>query len=151
MTGEEMVLQYIKAKGLEESTAPFEVESFGDSAEMSVRLLELILAGKKRATCWVCLDETPPLPGVLSAVTDRAGNAGAVLETVRAQVMRFCDMTWALARLEGENDCFADWHREHIRFFSQEGQRAGYVFSEKMSIIFEEFKVVWPEEYADEI
>ena len=102
------------------------------------------------ATCWAALNEEPPGAGTLTVVTDWSGEAGCVIETVRAQVMRFGDMTWALAQKEGEDECLRSWRENHIRFFSEESAREGYSFSEEMEIIFEEFRVVWPEELADE-
>ena len=150
MTGEEMLREYFSAAGLAREADSVEIGPFGDSPEMAEQLLRLILSGKKRATCWACLEEAAPEQGSLTAVTDWAGESGCIIETVRAQVMRFSEMTWELARREGEDECFASWREGHRRFFTEEGQREGYAFSEDMEIIFEEFRVVWPEEYADE-
>lgn len=86
----------------------------------------------------------------MTVITDWNGEAGCVLETVRAQKMRFSEVTWALACKEGENERLEQWRQEHIRFFGAESAREGYAFSEEMEIIFEEFRVVWPEDLADE-
>lgn len=151
MTGAEMLREYLSAKGRETECGSVEIGPFGDGPELAARLLDLIRSGKKRATCWTRLDdEEPPAAGGLTVITDWDGGAGCVTETVRAQVMRFGDMTWELARKEGEDECLRTWREEHIRFFTEESRREGYAFSGDMEIIFEEFRVVWPEEYADE-
>ena len=150
MTGREMLRQYLAAKGMEIGGESVEVGPFGDGPEMADDLLRLILSGKKRATCWAALNEEPPEAGELTVVTDWEGNAGCVLETVCARRLRFSDVTWKMACKEGENERLEQWQSEHIRFFSEEGLREGYAFSKEMEIIFEEFRVVWPKEYADE-
>ena len=150
MTGEEMYRGYARTKGIPQETDGVEIGPYGDSPEMAHALLQLIQSGKKRATCWACIDEEPPLPGTLSVITDWEGNAGCVLETVQAEVLPFSAVTWELARLEGEDECFESWHEGHTRFFTEESRREGYTFSGDMPVIFERFKVVWPVEYADE-
>ena len=150
MSGGELLKQYLAVKGISMETDGVEIGPFGDSPQMAERLLGLVLAGKKRATCWACLDEEPPEKGELTVMTDWAGEKGCVLQTVRAQRMRFSCVTWELARKEGEDERFETWREGHARFFAEEGAREGYAFSEDMEIIFEEFRVVWPEEYADE-
>lgn len=52
--------------------------------------------------------------------------------------MRFCDVTEAFARKEGEGDLGLEyWQKEHQRFFIREGY-----FSENMELIAEEFEVI---------
>lgn len=146
-----MLSQYLAAKGMEIDGDSVEIGPFGDGSEMADQLLSLILSGRKRATCWARLNsEQAPEAGILTVVTDWDGGAGCVIETVRGEIMRFGDMTWALAQKEGEDDCLCSWRENHIRFFTEEGKREDYSFSEDMEIIFEEFRVVWPEELADE-
>ena len=150
MKGEALLKEYLQAKGLPHPAEPVETGPFGDSPEMARELLALIVSGRKQATCWACLNEEPPEAGCLTVVTDWEGEAGAVIETVRARKMRFSDVTWELARKEGEDETFDSWRREHVRFFTAESAAEGYLFSDDMEIIFEEFRVVWPEKYADE-
>lgn len=60
MTGSEMLNQYMTAKEIEIDGDSVEIGPFGDSTEMAAQLLQLIMIGKKRATCWACIDEEPP-------------------------------------------------------------------------------------------
>ena len=145
-----MLRQYLAAKRLSIDENTVETGPFGAGPEMAAELLSLILSGKKRATCWAAIDEEPPETEELTVVTDWAGEAGCVLETVCARKLQFCEVSWELARKEGEDEQLSSWRENHIRFFTAEGEREGYSFSEDMEIIFEEFRVVWPEELADE-
>lgn len=147
MTGRELFDEYCRAKGV--CAEPSAIEPFGDGPQLADSLLQLILSGRKRATCWACLDEQPPAPGTLSVITDWAGENGCVLETVRAGVLPFCEVTWEMARREGEDETFESWRENHIAFFTRESAAEGYTFSMEMPVIFEQFRVVWPEKYAD--
>ena len=150
MTGRELLRAYSEARGLKIDENVIEIGPFGDSPEMAKELLRLIVSGKKRATCWACIDDQPPAPGTISVVTDWAGNAGCVIQTVKAQALPFSEVTWEMAREEGENERLEAWREEHERFFQAEAAREGYEFSESMPVIFEEFRVIWPERYTDD-
>ena len=111
-------------------------------------LLRLVLEGKKRATsssltCYELEGESVPAPGDLSIVTDWAGEPHCVIETTQVDILPFRDVTFALCRLEGEDDCLDSWRRSHINFFTAEGREAGYVFTEVMPVIFEQFRVIY--------
>ena len=107
-----------------------------------------MLEGKKRATsssltCYELEGARVPAPGDLSIVTDWAGEPHCVIETTQVDILPFRDMTFALCRLEGEDDCLDSWRRSHINFFTAEGHEAGYVFTEDMPVIFEQFRVIY--------
>lgn len=83
----------------------FERFSFGDSPEMADELLALVLAGKKTATVSVVLeDEQTPSVGDLSLVLDGHGNPACVIKTVHLETVKFCDLTWYMVKLEGEDE-----------------------------------------------
>lgn len=110
-------------------------------------LLGLVLAGKKRATASSLRGyetEGEPLPkaGDLSVVTDWDGNPRCVIRTTNVRILPFDEMTFDIARLEGEDDCLESWQETHRAFFGAEAKELGYVFDEQMPVIFEEFEVV---------
>ena len=47
-------------------------------------------------------------------------------------------MTWALAKLEGENETLEDWSKIHTMFFKIRNKN----FNENTLIVFEKFKLV---------
>ena len=110
-------------------------------------LLDLVLQGKKRATSsslagYQLSGEEPPKEGDLSVITDWDGNPRCVIRTVRVTLIPYRDITFDLARLEGEDDTLDSWRMNHGKFFREEGKELGYEFTEDMTVVFEEFEVV---------
>lgn len=110
-------------------------------------LLGLVLEGKKRATAsslWEYELEGEPLPkvGEMSIITYWDGTPGCVIRTTNVRIIPYRDMTFDIAKLEGEDDTLESWQKNHEAFFTEEGKKLGYTFSEDMPVIFEEFEVV---------
>ena len=110
-------------------------------------LLDLVLAGKKRATSSSLLSfklsgEEVPKAGDLSVITNWEGVPRCVVVTTEVRVMRYGDITFDIAKLEGEDDSLESWRASHERFFREEGAELGYSFSEDLDVVFEEFVVV---------
>jgi len=119
--------------------------SFGDSAEMADRLLELVLAGRKTATSGLLqeyVDEDEPLPktGDLSIIVDGSGRPRALLRDVEVKRVRFADVTSAQAAAEGEGDgTLESWREAHLQFW----QREGYEVSDDTVVVWERFEVLY--------
>lgn len=100
-----------------------EAFSFGDSSCMADELLELVLAGQKRATCWA--ESHDPMPGDvgdLAVVLDGRGVPKAIIKTIELTKRRFDEVDAAFAFDEGEGDLSLEyWRDEHIRFFTKLG------------------------------
>ena len=121
----------------------FECFAFGDSPEMADELLALVLTGKKTATVSVVLeDEQTPSVGNLSLVLDGRGNPACVIKTVYLETVKFCDLTWDMVKLEGEDENFEQWKSVNIRYWSRDAARRGYTFTNQTPITFERFEVV---------
>lgn len=121
----------------------FECFAFGNSPEMADELLALVLAGKKTATVSIIL-ETDPVPSVgdLSLVLDGQGNPACVIKTVYLETVPFCDLTWDMVKLEGEDESFEQWKSGNIRYWTKDAEKRGYTFHEQIPITFERFEVV---------
>ena len=78
--------------------------SFGDSPTLGDELAELVLAGRKRATCWAVSDGPITSVGKRMVMLDGAGIPRAVLETVELVQRRFSEIDEAFAFDEGEGD-----------------------------------------------
>lgn len=121
----------------------FECFAFGDSSEMADELLALILAGKKTATVSVILeDEQTPSVGDLSLVLDGRGNPACVIKTVYLETVKFCDLTWDMVKLEGEDENFEQWKLGNICYWTRDAAKRGYAFTDQIPIVFERFEVV---------
>ena len=121
----------------------FECFAFGDSPEMADELLALVLAGKKTATVSVYLeDEQTPSVGDLSLVLDGRGNPACVIKTVYLEIVKFCDLTWDMVKLEGEDETFEQWKAGNIGYWMRDAAKRGYTFTDQTPITFERFVVV---------
>lgn len=121
----------------------FECFAFGDNPEMADELLALVLSGKKTATVSVVLEnEQVPSVGDLSLVLDGHGNPACVIKTVYLEIVKFCDLTWDMVKLEGEDETFEQWKAGNIRYWTRDAARRGYTFTDQTPITFERFEVV---------
>lgn len=121
----------------------FECFAFGDSPEMADELLALVIAGKKTATVSVVLeDEQAPSIGDLSLVLDGCGNPACVIKTVYLETVKFCDLTWDMVKLEGEDETFEQWRLGNIRYWTRDAAKRGYTFTDQTPITFERFEVI---------
>lgn len=120
---------------------------FGDSAAMCAKLLALVREGRKRATCGALAefgDDPDSLPQVhrCDIAANWDGSPALVIRTTKVEQVRFCDVTWAMARLEGENTDLAGWQADHQAYFARNGG-----FDPQMMLVFEHFELV--EDFGD--
>jgi uncharacterized protein YhfF len=112
--------------------------SFGDSPTLGDELAELVLAGRKRATCWAVSDGPITSVGKRMVMLDGAGIPRAVLETVELVQRRFSEIDEAFAFDEGEGDrTLTYWRTAHQRYFERHG-----TFSPDMVLFCERFRLV---------
>lgn len=114
----------------------------GDSPELANELADLIKKGIKTASCGSFTsyqqEKAAPRIGSYNIILDGQNVPVCVIRLISMQLVRFCDVTEAFARKEGEGDLSLEyWKKEHQRFFSSEGH-----FSDDMELIAEEFEVV---------
>ena len=141
MTAEEMWIQ----SGLE---GEYEAWSFGGDAD---RLARLVLSGEKTATCSaLCFyemdNEKLPALGEFSVILNSKDEAVCIIETTKVYVTKFNRVTASHAMKEGEGDKSLEyWRTVHEQFFSEELKEINMRFDKNMSLVCEEFEVVWPE------
>jgi len=112
--------------------------SFGDSPALADELAELVLAGKKRATCWAPSEGAKTHVGRRWVVRNGSGVPIAVIETVELTQRRFDEVDAAFAFEEGEGDrTLASWRRAHQNYFWR--QRT---FAPDMLLYCERFRLV---------
>jgi uncharacterized protein YhfF len=123
---------------------------FGDSPELADELMDLVLSGRKRASCNL-LKETEiegwPATEVdaYNVILDGAGRPRAVIRTVSFVRVPFSDVTEEHAYREGEGDrTLESFRREHIRYYTRVGERLGFEFHEDMEVEMETFELVYP-------
>jgi uncharacterized protein YhfF len=117
----------------------YETFSFGDNPELADELVDLVLAGTKRATCWA---ESQGLLGAevgkLMVVLDGTGTPRAVLGTLELTKRRFDEVDEVFAFDEGEGDrSLKYWREAHKRYFTRLGR-----YAPDMMLWCERFEVV---------
>ena len=121
--------------------------SFGDSAEMADQLAQLVLDGKKTATCSRYLQTNILEDSGLSILLSGEDEPLCVLETFELRVIPYDQVTAEFAAQEGEGDLSLDyWRTEHWTFFSREAKTEGYEVSETMPLLCERFRVLFKAE-----
>ena len=136
------------------SDSPYHAKSYskggyGDSPELADELIQLILIGKKTATCgalWEWEVEDKPLPnaGDLWVEVDGSGNPVCVTETTEVTVRNYNEVDADFARAEGEGDLSLEfWRQAHKNYFSLVLRNIGKEFSEDMPLVCERLKVIY--------
>lgn len=122
---------------------------FDDNEPSANELAALVLSGRKRATAalvWAHESEGKRVParGDLSIVTDFAGNAVCIIETMRVDIVPFSGVGAEFAATEGEGDgSLQYWRRAHEAFFGRECERIGRRPEPDMPVVCERFEVVF--------
>lgn len=115
---------------------------FGDSRDLSERLIALVRAGRKTATCGALRDylaegEQVPQAGDICIVRDWDGNPALVVEEIEVAIRRFADVPEDFALAEGEDADFAGWEAGHRAYFARNGG-----WSPDMLLVCERFRLL---------
>ncbi len=118
--------------------------AFGDSPELADHLVELVIAGKKTATCGAVDafddDDGEPFPevGRQCVIVDGKGRPACIIETVDVAIRPFSAIDLDFVIAEGEGDLSLEyWRKGHREFFERNGG-----FSEDMLLACDRFKLV---------
>jgi uncharacterized protein YhfF len=116
--------------------------TFGDSRALCDRLLALVRAGTKTATCGALRDfneggEAVPVPGRRDIALDWDGRPALVIETVSVEILRFSAVPEDFALAEGENDNLDGWRADHRGYFARNGG-----FDPEMELVCGRFRLI---------
>ena len=103
------------------------------------KLINLVLDGKKTATTSLYEYDSLPTIGDISVLTDSNNNNVCMVKTKEVIVTEFKNITWNLAKKEGENNSLDEWRKVHKNYFS----KIDPSFNENTKVIFEIFKVIY--------
>ncbi|TDF38191.1 ASCH domain-containing protein [Alteromonadaceae bacterium M269] len=143
---EELCRKFFESIG--ESTQKLDSWFFCDNEKDANECAALVLDGVKKATTpslvWHQKTKTPlPKVGDLNVVTDWAGVAQCIIQTVSVEIVPFNQVTPEYAAIEGEGDkSLAYWNRVHWRYYARELEGYGIAPTEDMLVVCEIFKVV---------
>ena len=118
--------------------------SFGNTPEMADKLVNLVLEGKKTATCSLLrayqgYEDEIPIVGVYSLICDGREKPMCVVFYTDTFICKFNETSERHAYEEGEGDRTLDyWKKTHFDFFTSYGD-----FHEDENLLCERFKVVY--------
>ncbi len=111
-------------------------------------LVSLVISGKKTAFfssyATFAIDGEPlPVSGELYIVVDRADNPRCVIELQSVEVIPFDEITWEMAKQEGEDENMTDWRNKEQEYLEEEGAVLGFSFTPDIKLVFQTFRVVY--------
>jgi len=148
LTVDEFWQDFISAYHLDESETYIDCFHFDLTEEWANKLLELVMSEKKRATSsslhyFELTGRKLPQVGDYSVVTDWDGNPHCVIKITDVTILPFNEITYEICKREGEDDYLESWQQSHRHFFTEDGKKVGYEFTETMPVVFEDFKVMY--------
>jgi len=132
----------------------YDVIAFAQGSGFETKLVELVLAGKKRATVnlmrnYVGEDKLPVIGGYVVTV-DGEGIPRCIWRSIELRVGRLDSVDDKFAWDEGEGDRTRDWWLDsHRRFYAAQAVKNDLEMHDGLETVFERFTVVWPPEVAD--
>ena len=108
----------------------------------------LVISGLKTAFfssyATFAIDEEPlPVSGELYIVVDRANNPVCVIELESVNILPFNEVTWEMAKQEGEDENLEAWREKKQEYLEDEGAVLGFEFAPDIKVVFQTFNVVY--------
>ncbi len=122
---------------------------FCDNKKDADECAELVVKGIKKATAtslwWYNKNnEKPPKIMDQFIVTDWDGNAKAIIEITKVELIPFHKISAEFAETEGEGDkTLSYWQKVHKAYYTREMEPYGDSFDEKMMVVCEYFKTIY--------
>ena len=102
------------------------------------RLVDLVLDGKKTATTSLYELDNVSKVGDISILTDLKDNNVCFIKTINVIITEFKNITWNLAKLEGEDKSLNEGKENHMNYFNKIDPN----FNKNTKVIFEVFEVI---------
>jgi uncharacterized protein YhfF len=142
------LIQQLAGHGIALPPGPVRVDGYGDCAELSTELLDLIKSGRKRAgtgLLWAYEHDHEPIAttGDIEIVVDHHNQPALITRIVSSEVVAFHEVGAEYAAIEGEGDGSLEyWRKGHWNFFSRECRRIGREPIETMPVVCNVFEVL---------
>ena len=138
--------RFLNKHSLPNNTVCSDIFSFDITQKKSNYLLQLVLEEKKTATTSLYIEkEFNTRVGEYNIVTTFRGVPKAIIQITDVKILKLKDMTFELARLEGEDETFDSWKKTHEEFLSVDAKNYNMTLNENTLIVFEIFKLVYKE------
>ncbi len=149
MTTNEFWKSYLKATNQKEENALYSGELvFEDTGLTGQTQLSLVLSGAKTAT-FTPLDvieinrEQVPLAGEVYVVLDQDEEPKCIIELTDVNILPLNEISWELARRDGENENLQEWQEKFREFLEEEADLCGFSVREDSKIVCEIFRMIY--------
>ena len=83
------------------------------------------------------------MSGELYLVTDKKNAPVCVIEFENVEIVPYNEVTWEMAKLEGEDETLEAWREKTKEYLEDEGSIVGFDFTPDIKLVFQKFKVVY--------
>ena len=149
MTTSEFWKSYLKATNQSEENAVYSGELvFEDTGFTGETQLSLVLSGAKTAifTPLESIEvnlENIPVVGETYVVLDPSDEPHCIIELTDVTIVPLNEISWDLARRDGENENLSDWQDKMREFLEDEADLCGFEAREDSKIVCEIFRVIY--------
>lgn len=111
-------------------------------------LISLILSEKKTALftsfATFSIDGEPlPVSGELYLVVNKQNQPICVIEFESVQIIPYNEVTWEMAKQEGEDQNLEEWRQKEQEILEDEGAVVGFEFTPQIKLVYQSFKVIY--------
>ena len=149
MTANQYWNEYLSSTGKSSQNYVFSGElCFEDRGITGTQQAFLIQQGKK-CCCFTPFEsfqinmEMLPITGEVYIVEDKNENPLCIIEVDDVIVLPFKDITWEMAKQEGEDLDFAQWKERQFEYMKEEADLCGFDFSPDSKVVFEHFHLIY--------
>lgn len=141
--------EYLAKTGQNKDETGFSGELvFEDVSQFGIEKINLILSGQKTVIfspfdAYAINREPIPVNGELYIVEDRNKNPVCIIEVTDVNVIPFCDISWELARREGEDENLEQWRDKQKEYMEDEADLCGFEFNMGSRVVCQIFNVVY--------
>ena len=131
----------------EEATYSGEL-SFEDSSLVGNEQLNLLLSGRKTAS-FTPLEvfeinmEPLPIAGEVYIVLDREEKPQCIIEVTDVKVIPLSEISWELAKQDGENENLQEWQEKMEEFLQDEADICGFEAKKDSKIVCEIYRKIY--------
>lgn len=149
MTTSEFWKQYLKDTNQNENEAVYSGELVFEDEGMTGRTqLSMVLSGSKTAmftpleTIEINMEKMP-VSGEVYVVLDTNDEPRCVIELTDVRIIPLNEISWELARKDGEDEDMQDWKEKMEEFLEEEADLCGFEALPDSKIVCEIFKLIY--------
>ena len=76
-------------------------------------------------------------------VVDKNNQPQCVIEFANIQVLPYNEITWEMAKLEGEDENLEAWREKQREYLEDEAAVLGFDFTPDIRLVFQNFRVIY--------